>query len=226
MSRRRSIAMRLLTTKPVLYCCNVGEDDLPEGNAWVDTVRASGRTRRGRGRRGLRGRSRRSSPASTGTTSAELLGLYGLAEPALHNARARAAIACSACRATSRLVRRRSAPGRSGSATPRRRPPAVIHTDFETRLHPGQRVHPGRPAQRTIARRPSAPRASCGCEGKEYVVQDGDIMPLPVQRLSRGRRAEHRRWPMGIRRWASRRAQPPCLSREPPTDHGTGRPPR
>lgn len=30
----------LLTSKPVLYAANVGEDDLPEGNAYVDEVRA------------------------------------------------------------------------------------------------------------------------------------------------------------------------------------------
>ena len=30
----------LLTAKPVLYAANVGEDDLPDGNAHVDTVRA------------------------------------------------------------------------------------------------------------------------------------------------------------------------------------------
>lgn len=30
----------LLTSKPVLYCANVGEEDLPDGNNYVDTVRA------------------------------------------------------------------------------------------------------------------------------------------------------------------------------------------
>src|SRR5205807_564742 len=30
----------LMTAKPVLYCCNVGEGDLPKGNAWSDAVRA------------------------------------------------------------------------------------------------------------------------------------------------------------------------------------------
>ncbi len=30
----------LLTSKPVLYAANVGEDDLPDGNAYVDDVRA------------------------------------------------------------------------------------------------------------------------------------------------------------------------------------------
>ncbi len=27
--------LNLMTAKPVLYCCNVAEDDLPDGNAWV-----------------------------------------------------------------------------------------------------------------------------------------------------------------------------------------------
>src|SRR6188508_2450478 len=30
----------LLTAKPVLYCCNVGEADLPAGNQWSDAVKA------------------------------------------------------------------------------------------------------------------------------------------------------------------------------------------
>src|SRR4051812_48254041 len=30
----------LMTAKPVLYCCNVGEGDLPAGNAWSDAVKA------------------------------------------------------------------------------------------------------------------------------------------------------------------------------------------
>src|SRR6202012_3290834 len=29
-----------LTFKPVLYCCNVGEGDLPDGNKWSDLVKA------------------------------------------------------------------------------------------------------------------------------------------------------------------------------------------
>ncbi|MBP9204292.1 MAG: redox-regulated ATPase YchF, partial [Kofleriaceae bacterium] len=31
-------SMGLMTAKPVLYCCNVGEGDLPAGNAWSDAV--------------------------------------------------------------------------------------------------------------------------------------------------------------------------------------------
>ena len=31
--------LQLLTAKPVLYVCNVSEDDLPDGNAWVEQVR-------------------------------------------------------------------------------------------------------------------------------------------------------------------------------------------
>src|SRR5687767_2781043 len=29
----------LMTAKPVLYCCNVGEEDLPDGNAWSTLVK-------------------------------------------------------------------------------------------------------------------------------------------------------------------------------------------
>ena len=30
----------LMTAKPVLYCCNVGEEDLPDGNQWTELVKA------------------------------------------------------------------------------------------------------------------------------------------------------------------------------------------
>ena len=34
----------LMTAKPVLYCCNVGESDLPNGNVWSDAVKARAAT--------------------------------------------------------------------------------------------------------------------------------------------------------------------------------------
>src|SRR3954467_15576842 len=38
--RKLVTGLCLMTAKPVLYCCNVGEGDLPNGNAWSDTVKA------------------------------------------------------------------------------------------------------------------------------------------------------------------------------------------
>jgi ribosome-binding ATPase YchF (GTP1/OBG family) len=38
--RKEVATWGLMTAKPVLYCCNVGEGDLPNGNAWSDLVKA------------------------------------------------------------------------------------------------------------------------------------------------------------------------------------------
>ena len=72
----------LLTTKPVLYCCNVGESDLPNGNAWSDTVRARAKAE-GAGVVILCGKVE-SELAEVGEEDrGELLASYGLTEPAL-----------------------------------------------------------------------------------------------------------------------------------------------
>jgi hypothetical protein len=72
----------LLTMKPVLYCCNVGEADLPRGNAWSDTVRARAQTE-GAGVVILCGKVEAELAELAAEDRAELLAAYGLKEPAL-----------------------------------------------------------------------------------------------------------------------------------------------
>ena len=113
----------LLTAKPVLYCCNVGEGDLPNGNAWSDPVqgaRAEGSRRR---RRSCAARSRPSSPSSRPRIAASCSRRTASRSPRSRRSRA-SATACSACSRTSPPARRRSARGRSARARPRPRPPA------------------------------------------------------------------------------------------------------
>ncbi|MEZ4335740.1 MAG: redox-regulated ATPase YchF [Sandaracinaceae bacterium] len=75
--------MQLLTSKPVLYCCNVGEEDLPDGNASVQVVRDKAASE-GAEVVVVCGKIEEELAAVEGDDMAELLELYGLSEPALH----------------------------------------------------------------------------------------------------------------------------------------------
>ncbi len=163
----------LLTTKPVLYCCNIGEEDLPNGNQWSDQVKARAE-REGAGVVILCGKIEAElaevSPAQRG----ELLEAYGLTEPAL----ATLARECyrllglqSYFTAGEKEVRAWTV--RKGALAPEAA--GVIHTDFEKGFIRAQ-VY-------SIAdleeHRSEAALKSAGklrVEGKTYEVKDGDIM--------------------------------------------------
>ncbi|HWU90554.1 MAG TPA: redox-regulated ATPase YchF, partial [Kofleriaceae bacterium] len=78
--RKEVAGFGLMTTKPVLYCCNVGEADLPNGNAWSDTVRARA-AKDGAGVVILCGKVEAELAELAEGDRAELLASYGLAEP-------------------------------------------------------------------------------------------------------------------------------------------------
>ncbi|HEX8109078.1 MAG TPA: redox-regulated ATPase YchF, partial [Kofleriaceae bacterium] len=80
--RKQIATWGLLTAKPVLYCCNVGEADLPRGNAWSDAVRARAQ-HEGAGVVILCGKVEAELAELPPGDRAELLASYGLAEPAL-----------------------------------------------------------------------------------------------------------------------------------------------
>ena len=71
-----------MTAKPVLYCCNVGEGDLPNGNAWSDSVKARA-AKEGAGVVVLCGKVEAELAELSAADRAELLASYGLKEPAL-----------------------------------------------------------------------------------------------------------------------------------------------
>ncbi len=165
--------MQLLTTKPVLYCCNVGEEDLPEGNAWVDTVRAKAAPEEAEVVV-VCGKIEEELAAVDGEDKAELLELYGLAEPALHKlVRGCYRLLGLQSYFTAGEKEVRAWTIRIGDTAPKAA--AVIHTDFERgfiranvyTLH-DLRAHHSEAAIRAAGKLRS--------EGKEYVVQDGDII--------------------------------------------------
>jgi GTP-binding protein YchF len=165
--------MGLLTAKPVLYCCNVGEGDLPKGNAWSDLVRDRA-AREGAGVVILCGKVEAELAELADADRAELLSSYGLTEPAL----ASLARECyrllglqSYFTAGEKEVRAWTI--RKGAMGPEAA--GVIHTDFEKGFIRAQVYN----LADLEAHHSEAGIKSAGklrIEGKEYVVQDGDIM--------------------------------------------------
>jgi ribosome-binding ATPase len=171
--RKVMSTMGLLTAKPVLYCCNVGEGDLPNGNQWSDLVKARA-AREGAGVVILCGKVESELAELAPEDRAELLASYGLAEPAL----------ASLARECYRLLGLQSyfTAGEKeirawtikiGATAPEAA--GVIHTDFEKGFIRAQVYS----LADLDAHGSEAAIKSAGklrMEGKEYVVHDGDIM--------------------------------------------------
>jgi GTP-binding protein YchF len=163
----------LLTAKPVLYCCNVGESDLPKGNAWSDLVRARAATEQA-GVVILCGKVEAELAEVSEADRGELLASYGLAEPAL----ATLARECyrllglqSYFTAGEKEVRAWTV--KKGATGPQAA--GVIHTDFEKGYIRAQVYSlPDLEALGSEAAIKAAGKMRM--EGKDYVVQDGDIM--------------------------------------------------
>ncbi|MBK7074178.1 MAG: redox-regulated ATPase YchF [Myxococcales bacterium] len=163
----------LMTAKPVLYCCNVGEEDLPNGNAWSDQVRARAE-REGAGVVILCGKIEAELAGMSDDEKTELLGSYGLKEPAL----ATLAHECyrllglqSYFTAGEKEIRAWTI--RKGALAPEAA--GVIHTDFEKGFIRANvyaladlEQHGSEAALKAVGKMRQ--------EGKTYVVQDGDIM--------------------------------------------------
>ncbi|HEY1557133.1 MAG TPA: redox-regulated ATPase YchF [Kofleriaceae bacterium] len=163
----------LMTAKPVLYCCNVGEGDLPKGNAWSDTVRARA-AKEGAGVVVLCGKVEAELAELAPADRGELLAAYGLTEPAL----ATLARECyrllglqSYFTAGEKEIRAWTV--RKGATAPEAA--GVIHTDFEKGFIRAQVYSI---ADLDALGNEGAIKAAgkLRMEGKEYVVQDGDIM--------------------------------------------------
>jgi hypothetical protein len=163
----------LLTTKPVLYCCNIGENDLPNGNKWSDLVKERA-AKEGAGVVLLCGKIEAElaevSPAQRG----ELLEAYGLTEPAL----------ASLARECYRLLglqsyftagekEIRAWTVRKGALAPEAA--GVIHTDFEKGFIRAQ-VYGVADLEQYRSEAALKAAGKLRIEGKTYEVQDGDIM--------------------------------------------------
>jgi ribosome-binding ATPase len=163
----------LLTTKPILYCCNVGEADLPAGNAWSDGVKARA-LKEGAGVVILCGKVESELAELSEGDRAELLASYGLVEPAL----ATLARECyrllglqSYFTAGEKEIRAWTV--KKGATGPEAA--GVIHTDFEKGFIRAQ-VYGLADLEAHHSEAGIKAAGKMRIEGKEYVVQDGDIM--------------------------------------------------
>jgi GTP-binding protein YchF len=171
--RRQVATFGLLTAKPVLYCCNVGEGDLPDGNPWSDAVRERA-AREGAGVVILCGKVEAELAELAPEDRGELLASYGLTEPAL----ATLARECyrllglqSYFTAGEKEIRAWTI--RKGALAPEAA--GVIHTDFEKGFIRAQ-VYALADLEQLGSEAGIKAAGKLRMEGKEYVVADGDIM--------------------------------------------------
>jgi hypothetical protein len=163
----------LMTIKPVLYCCNVGETDLPDGNAWSKLVQERA-AREGAGVVILCGKVESELSELDAADKLELLKSYGLKEPAL----ATLARECyrllglqSYFTAGEKEIRAWTI--RKGAGGPEAA--GVIHTDFEKGFIRAQ-VYGLADLEQHKSEAGIKAAGKMRIEGKEYIVQDGDIM--------------------------------------------------
>jgi GTP-binding protein YchF len=163
----------LLTVKPVLYCCNVGEGDLPQGNAWSDSVRARAASEDA-GVVVLCGKVEAELAELPEGDRADLLSSYSLTEPAL----------ATLARECYRLLGLQSyfTAGekevhawtvRKGALAPEAA--GVIHSDFEREFIRAQ-VYSIEDLEKLGSEAAIKAAGKMRSEGKEYEVRDGDIM--------------------------------------------------
>jgi hypothetical protein len=165
--------MHLLTVKPVLYACNVGEEDLPDGNEYVDRVRAKASSEDA----GVVVVSAKIEEELVGLSKEDTAGLleaYGLSEPAL-NTLIRACYSLLGLQSyfTAGEKEVRAWTVQIGATAPQAA--GVIHTDFEKGFIRANvytlddlRTYETENAIRSAGK--------LRAEGKEYVMKDGDIV--------------------------------------------------
>ncbi|HUS30611.1 MAG TPA: redox-regulated ATPase YchF [Kofleriaceae bacterium] len=171
--RKQVSTWGLLTAKPVLYCCNVGEADLPAGNKWSDAVKARAK-QEAAGVVVLCGKVEAELAEVAEADRGELLSAYGLEEPAL----ATLARECyrllglqSYFTAGEKEIRAWTI--RKGAMGPEAA--GVIHTDFEKGFIRAN-VYSLADLEAHGSEAGIKAAGKMRVEGKEYVVQDGDIM--------------------------------------------------
>ena len=173
----------LLTDKPVLYVANVDEGQLARTTRTracrrCEAMADEGGRRGGRARRGKSRRRSSSCPRRSGRASCESA---GLSEPGLQQGRARRlpllglqtyfTVGEQECRAWT-VHQGARAPQAAG----------VIHTDFERGFIKAEVMRVD-DLLRLGSEAAVKEKGLLRVEGKEYVVQDGDVHALPVQRV-------------------------------------------
>jgi GTP-binding protein YchF len=165
--------LQLLSTKPVLYACNVGEDDLPDGNAYVELVRARAKDEDAEVVV-VSAKIEEELVGLSAEETAELLEAYGLSEPALHTLiRACYKLLGLQSYFTAGEKEVRAWTIRVGDTAPQAA--GAIHTDFEKGfIRANIYTLDDLKQYKTEAAIRSAGKLRA--EGKEYVVKDGDIV--------------------------------------------------
>ncbi len=163
----------LLTSKPVLYCCNVGEADAATGNAWSEAVKARAAAE-GNGVVILCGKIEAELAEVPLEERGELLAAYGLAEPALH-VLSRECYRLLGLQSyfTAGEKEIRAWTIRKGATAPEAA--GVIHTDFEKGFIRAQ-VYTLEDLEQHGSEASLRAAGKMRQEGKTYEVQDGDVM--------------------------------------------------
>ncbi len=165
--------MFLLTTKPILYCCNVGEDDIATGNRYSELVAARA-AEEGAGVVVVSGRIEEELIALDADERIEMLSEFGLTEPTLNNL-IRECYALlnlqSYFTAGEKEVRAWTIP--VGATAPQAA--GVIHTDFE-RGFIRANVYTLTDLDEYKSEAAIRSAGKLRAEGKDYVVNDGDIV--------------------------------------------------
>jgi hypothetical protein len=165
--------LNLLTAKPVLYCCNVDEDSLPDGNAYSDLVRERARVEKAEVVV-VCGKIEEELSTLEASEKLEMLQAYGMTEPAL----AQLTRACYKLLGlqsyfTAGVKEIRAWTVKVGATAPQAA--GVIHSDFERGfIRANTYALADLEEYHTEAAIKSAGRMRA--EGKEYVMQDGDIV--------------------------------------------------
>jgi ribosome-binding ATPase len=163
----------LMTVKPVLYCCNVGEEDLPDGNQWSEGVKKRAAAE-GAGIVILCGKIEAELAGMTDEEKQELLSSYGLKEPALHSlARECYRLLGLQSYFTAGEKEIRAWTIKKGALAPEAA--GVIHTDFEKGFIRAN-VYTLEDLEQHGSEAGLRAAGKLRQEGKTYVVQDGDIM--------------------------------------------------
>jgi len=163
----------LLTDKPVLYCCNVGEGDIPDGNELSAKV-AEYAASVGSETVIVCGAIEEELSNVEGDELAELLEVYGLTEPAL-NSLTRGCYKLLGLRSyfTAGPKEIRAWTIRAGDTAPKAA--AVIHDDFERGFIRAQ-VYTLEDLEEHKTEAAIKAAGKLRSEGKTYVMQDGDIV--------------------------------------------------
>ena len=171
--RKEVATWGLITAKPVLYCCNVGEGDLPKGNKWSDLVSERAKAEQA-GVVILCGKVESELAELAEEDRGELLGSYGLTEPALETlARECYRLLGLQSYFTAGEKEIRAWTIRKGAMGPEAA--GVIHTDFEKSFIRAQ-VYSVDDLDTFHNEAAIKAAGKLRIEGKEYVVQDGDVM--------------------------------------------------